>query len=242
MKNLFEFFLFIFLSLQASHACQKMMINGHGVTEGDKNLILDYHNRMRQAVATGSVFNQPPAANMMALKWDEELATSAQKWATSCNFHGGHDRFRHTRRFPVGQNIASTWTSHPPKSTYDMMADFHYPINVWFNENKNYRFGVYSGPSSAGHYTQLIWADSDLIGCGYAYYLDIKKGFVKTYVCNYGRSGNILGAYPYIKGYPSCQNYNLIPSSKYPGLCDKVPISTTSSANIGFYFAFRSFL
>lgn len=72
----------------------KRIKDGHGVTEGDKNMILEYHNRMRQAVAMGTVPGQPAAANMMELKWDVELAQRAQKWSTSCGAEG-HDAGRH---------------------------------------------------------------------------------------------------------------------------------------------------
>lgn len=35
-------------------------------------------------------------------------------------------------------------------------------------------------------YLQMIWADTNLIGCGYAFYYDPAKGFTKNYLCNYG--------------------------------------------------------
>ena len=49
--------------------------------------------------------NQPPAADMMELQWDEELARVAQARADTCQF--GHEcrDCRRVARFKVGQNI-----------------------------------------------------------------------------------------------------------------------------------------
>ncbi|XP_017774052.1 PREDICTED: venom allergen 5-like [Nicrophorus vespilloides] len=201
--------------------CSKTMINGHGVTNGDKNMILDYHNRMRQSVAMGQISGQPTAANMMEMKWDDELAQRAQKWTTSC-LAETHDGARHSSRFPVGQNIATMWTTARPRTALDMMANFDYAIGRWFDEYKYYSYGPINPYShSTAHYTQMIWAETNLIGCGFAFYFDAAKGFTKNYVCNYGSSGNVVGQLPYAKGRPSCERFNLVPSRKYTGLCDK---------------------
>lgn len=46
---------------------------------------------------------------------------------------------------------------------------------------------------NTGHYTQVVWAKTTLIGCGRMTYKD--KGWNKHYVvCNYGPSGNFIGA------------------------------------------------
>lgn len=68
-------------------------------------------------------------------------------------------------------------------------------------------------------YSQLIWGESHLVGCGYAYYHDSSRGYTKVYVCNYGPGGNIAGYAPYQTGRPACPLYGTKPSSKYPGLC-----------------------
>ena len=62
---------------------------------------------LRSLVATGRTgfSNQPPAADMMELQWDEELARVAQARADTCQF--GHEcrDCRRVARFTVGQNI-----------------------------------------------------------------------------------------------------------------------------------------
>ena len=36
-----------------------------------------------------------------------------------------------------------------------------------------------------------------MVGCGYTYYDDPKRGFSKLYVCNYGPGGNLVGGSMY---------------------------------------------
>ncbi|CAG9863692.1 unnamed protein product [Phyllotreta striolata] len=206
-------------------ACARTMLRTSGVSDYDKELILDLHNAMRQSIALGQIGGQPPATNMMEMKWDDELARGAQRWTSTC-YAEQHDKNRHVSRFPVGQNIATTWTTKPPRSYYDTEPDFADAITKWFNEFKLFHFGGI-GPGRTGHYTQMIWADTNLVGCGYSFYYDPSKGYTKNYICNYGPGGNVLGQTPYTKGYPNCNGNGLTDSTKFSGLCDK-PSSSNS--------------
>lgn len=118
----------------------------------------------------------------------------------------------------MGQNIATSWT-YPRPNALGATAEFAKQITNWFNEVRSYSFR--STSAATGHYSQLIWGDSHLVGCGYAYYHDQSRGFTKVYVCNYGPGGNIAGSAPYATGAPACPRYGTKPSSKYPGLCCK---------------------
>ena len=57
----------------------------------------------------------------------------------------------------------------------------------------------------AGHYTALIWANTDEVGCGFTYYtekigpFDAWKSLV---VCNYAKGGNYAGQPMYKIGEP----------------------------------------
>lgn len=58
-------------------------------------------------------------------------------------------------RFPVGQNIATTWTTKPPSTYADIDSDFPDAIRKWFNEYKLFNFGGVAR-GRTGHYTQVM--------------------------------------------------------------------------------------
>ncbi|XP_046404728.1 venom allergen 5-like [Ischnura elegans] len=186
---------------------------------GDKQLIVSMHNQMRQRVANGQVPGQPPASNMKEMVWDEELARIAQNWANQGRISHNSPR---SGRFRVGENIAATWTySHPSPSGTG--PDFRKCISDWFAEVSYFPSSSvrqYQFSHSTGHYSQLVWGDTYLVGCGYSYYLDPQKGYTKFYVCNYGPAGNVVGGQLYQMGPPSCSSFGLYPSRSYSGLCE----------------------
>jgi len=158
--------------------------------------------------------------------WDEELARVAQRWADQCR--PGHDHSRNLDRFAVGQNVATTWT-HNQESPSKGDPEFVRHIRGWFGEVKKFGFKMrhidpFMFRMETGHYTQLAWAESYMVGCGYSYYKDPQRGMSKLYVCNYGPGGNFLGAPMYKIGFPGmleCSRHgDLKQSSKYLGLCD----------------------
>lgn len=87
--------------------------------------------------------------------WDEELAATAQRWADQCT--PAHDRAsqREVGRWPVGQNLAATWTTRPPTSPEDSEPDFMKQINAWFDEVRIFYFKPISGGHGTGHYSQV---------------------------------------------------------------------------------------
>ncbi|GJQ77729.1 hypothetical protein Trydic_g12843 [Trypoxylus dichotomus] len=222
-----------FTILIGTESCQRVILNGaNGVSYQEKQQILDMHNSLRQAVALGQVNRQPPAANMQEMQWDEELARRAQKWSMSC-YSEDHDPNRNSARFVVGQNIATFWTTKKPTTAIETTPEFEKALNGWFDEVSNFNYGRITGYGGTGHYTQLVWADTYLVGCGFAFYYDPSKGYTKNYICNYGPSGNVLTKYPYVKGYPLCSRYGLDYSTKWKGLCVK---STKNTATEFFNF------
>lgn len=198
----------------ANSGCPKMV---RGVTQTAINEILATHNALRQKVAKGLQANQPGATNMKQMKWNTELSTIAQRWVDQCTF--GHDTNRNTKTFSwVGQNVAILWSSANTNS----IANFKdHAINPWYNEVSkfnNANIQPFQFTSETGHYTQVVWADSGEIGCGYAYYL--KDGmYTKLYACNYGPGGNILSTSMYKKG-TACTACTNGCSTTYPGLCN----------------------
>ncbi|XP_041970917.1 cell wall protein PRY3-like [Aricia agestis] len=229
--------LFVMGSLLAAEGCGpgKQLIKSGGLTAFEKQAIVDAHNRLRQSVALGQVSSQPPAANMMEMVWDDELAARAQQWSDQCTPQ--HDRAaqRDVGRFPVGQNLAATWTTRPPSSPADQQPDFMKQIKAWFDEVSIFGFKPINGAHGTGHYSQLVWGETSHVGCGFTYYHDNVKGYTKLYVCNYGPGGNVIGASPYEKGSPRCSAFGLSESVKYSGLCAGSFTRTTSYQSVNNY-------
>ncbi|XP_072939716.1 venom allergen 5-like [Epargyreus clarus] len=217
--------------LAATEGCSagKQIMRSGGLSAYEKQAIVDAHNRLRQSVALGQVSSQPPAANMMEMVWDDELAATAQRWADQCT--PAHDRAaqRDVGRFPVGQNLAATWTTRPPSEPADSEPDFNKQIDAWFDEVHIYGFKPISGGHGTGHYSQLVWGETSQVGCGYTFYYDPVRGYTKLYVCNYGPGGNVIGSNPYEKGYPSCSTFGLSESRKYSGLCSSTTYTASTS-------------
>lgn len=118
---------------------------------------------------------------MQMLQWDFELESIAQTWTNNCQYK--HNKDRHiSDRFYVGENIAQIWSSIPLEA-----EPFAETIKGgWFDEYKLYKFGQDVTPK-VGHYTQWVWADTNRIGCGSAYYYDERtRRYTKFFVCDYG--------------------------------------------------------
>lgn len=198
-----------------------------GLSEDEERLILDLHNRLRQRVATGAESqDQPPASDMLEVIWDKEAAIIAQRWADQCDLLG-HDRCRRTlHEAHVGQNIAWMKGVDFPgrvKSREDVLEYF---ISGWFKEVENFNGEVDSfNPTDQefpkfGHYTQLVWASTGEIGCGFVQWVtDIEYEY--KLVCNYVPGGNVRGERVYERGEP-CSECPLFSkcSEKWPGLCE----------------------
>ena len=54
-----------------------------------------------------------------------------------------------------------------------------------------------------GHYSQLVWAETNRIGCGMARYTGGSYGNNQLYVCNYAPGGNYLNQPVYKVGSPA---------------------------------------
>ncbi|GAB1598144.1 uncharacterized protein LOC115217615 [Argonauta hians] len=144
------------------------------VSDIDKNKIVRMHNYYRSNV-------QPPACNMFKMYWDNELAYIAQKWADNCDpRHDDNSNRNIPLKYAVGQNIAAGY------NTWENV------IYAWHSEVKYYKYGD-SLSKATGHYTQIVWATSILIGCALSRCSDIDT----FHVCNYAPAGNTYGQNPY---------------------------------------------
>jgi uncharacterized protein YkwD len=131
-----------------------------------------------------------------ALEWSDDLAFTAQHWADHIGQTG---RILHRPNSQYGENIGWGTGSYTPASA----------ANAWLAEKAKYspdteaklptkkgRSAVASKATAAaetGHYTQMVWSKSTMVGFGIATTKDGK--FVV--VANYNPRGNIEGEKPY---------------------------------------------
>ncbi|KAL7647542.1 UNVERIFIED_CONTAM: hypothetical protein RMT77_001142 [Armadillidium vulgare] len=177
----------------------------------DIKAILDWHNSIREKVASGRETGAkdgtlPKASNMRKLVWDNELAYIAQCLANNCTF--AHDcypcRAVLNRRFNyVGQNVASLQTTGTLTSiNFVTLIHPFYSTEVQnLPKSVIYSFSGSTSDKPYGHYTQVIWTNTKAVGCGGVIYE--KSGWkYALVVCNYGEAGNFIGSPVYKTGIP----------------------------------------
>ncbi|XP_070387077.1 cysteine-rich venom protein-like [Dermacentor albipictus] len=138
---------------------------------------------------------------MLQLRWDEELASVAQAKADQCTPDSGklmhdkpEDRFT-TKIKSTGQNLAFHASSARFGST-----DWPGQVKAWFDEYTHYppqSVDHFSPPRGepTGHFTQVVWATTRYVGCGYVDYIVegySRLPYMQLYVCNYASAGNVL--------------------------------------------------
>jgi hypothetical protein len=179
-----------------------------GLTAAEKDAIVSAHNDKRRTVANGQQANQPPAANMIKMIWDNEAADIAQLWVDQCLF--SHDLRRDTVLTGGvqwnGQNMYWAFGS----STLNVGG----AVNLWYNEVTKFNATAQLNPfvftSGTGHYSQVVWARSARVGCGFIF-----QNNQQIFACNYAPAGNVQRSVMYITGtacsacpstHPICDN------------------------------------
>ena len=100
----------------------------------------------------------------------------------------------------------------------------------WYDEVEDFsrkHVEPFQFDSDTGHYTQLVWAETDKVGCGATSYRD-GKWFATLYTCNYGPGGNFIRGQMYADGEP-CSQCSSSCSAEYPGLCGQYSLVSISS-------------
>lgn len=175
-----------------------------GVSEDEKNEILKIHNDFRAELAKGQKPPLPPAANVMKMVWDDELASIAQAHANQCQFIHDCTKCRKLPRFLAGQNLYVSRTDSPDMD----VSNWTTAIKLWLSEIKDFR-PEYRKPfhfdSKVGHFSQSVWAQTTYVGCGRSTFTadDDEYNYSSLFVCNYGPMGNMRGGTMYEEG-PVC--------------------------------------
>jgi len=177
------------------------------LTEEFKTKLHDLHNDFRRKVAKGETsVPLPTASNMRKLAWSDELQNIAQMWADQCT--PGHDNNRNMLGGGrVGQNVLAfkglvTWDV--TESTMNEV------VKYWFSEENQVNaedISPFKFRDEAGHFTQLAWANTDQIGCGWTQYVDESEEhpYISLVVCNYYTTGNVEGVPMWTIG-TACEN------------------------------------
>ncbi|KAK3086193.1 hypothetical protein FSP39_015006, partial [Pinctada imbricata] len=115
-------------------------------------------------------------------KWSTELQKVAQGWADTCKWSHNPDRSSDSPSFGyVGEN------------KYLRTGNFNVnrSVDYWMLERSKYNFDTQECSSGiCTHYTQVVWHNSEYIGCGVNFCTSMVglSGWNNVYfhVCNYG--------------------------------------------------------
>ncbi|XP_038235573.1 peptidase inhibitor 16 [Dermochelys coriacea] len=154
------------------------------LTDDDKKLIVEMHNQYRSQVS-------PPAADMLKMSWAPDLEAFAKAYALKCIW--GHNKERGRR----GENLFAI--------TDEM--DVEVALEQWYSEHEHYNLTTSKCTISqmCGHYTQVVWANSERVGCGMQFCKTlhgVEDPDLYLLVCNYDPPGNVRGRKPYKEGPP----------------------------------------
>jgi len=144
--------------------------NGNGMSYDQINLMINEHNKYRRLVQS---------TNMQEIKWDSQLARSAQDHANKCVFEHTSASVR-----SFGENLWASPANNPGTA-----------VRLWFDEVRDGQcncFNTYK--ACCGHYTQIVWAETNKVGCGLAYCGNVANAPGQQYlmVCHYNPAGNVL--------------------------------------------------
>merc|ERR1711971_120637 len=179
------------------------------LSSASKEAILEKHNALRRRVAKGEETGgiNPPqqaASNMKKLVWSTELEAVAQRWADQCTFGHDSERAKLDGTY-VGQNAYWGGNSQQQDEAA-VQAGMTTAAMKWYDEVTDPGFdsqtiNPYTSNPGTGHYTQVVWADTEELGCGMVYYQG-DSFFETLIVCNYAKGGNFLGSEMYKAGTP----------------------------------------
>lgn len=155
-------------------------------------------------VGVTAAHNEARAAlGLPDLSWSPEIAEFAQQWSDSlveeqCGSiaHRNQDRY--------GENIAMRGSTRSGDVFTPEAA-----VAGWVAEEACWEFGTISGTercdtacvrdlssNGCGHYTQVVWRNTQRVGCGYSTCRGGNFNY-EVWVCNYDPPGNYIGQEPY---------------------------------------------
>lgn len=202
----------------------RLLADGGVLTEDDKQKLLSAHNTHRSATALGNTGSQPMATNMLEMVWDENLAISSKTHADLCVFQHSDAGY--------GENLYAAASSVDNVDNINKLVS---GVQNWFDEHEYYDYfgNDCADTKVCGHYTQVVWASSASVGCGYAECGPFPDTYYEVFlVCQYAPPGNYIGKTPYTSTSNSADVASECPadydSDSESGLCKVGSASTIS--------------
>lgn len=147
-----------------------------GLTRAQAEEIVRAHNAWRRRVGA------------LPLRWAADLATQAQTRAAYLAAHGcviEHGLLPET----VGENLyrAGPLRAAGRKNELSVVSATQV-VDAWGAESDDYSFvhDTCAANRQCGHYTQIVWASTEEVGCG----MSICPTLGQVWVCNYRPRGN----------------------------------------------------
>lgn len=158
-----------------------------------KKLFVDLHNQYRR---------QEGSSNMQEMVWDDALSREAAEWITTCSYqHKMGDK---------GENLS--FSTHK----YNNTVKIRNAMKRYYDEKNRYTYNDQNRCAHyiACHYTQLVWAETNKVGCA----MQKCSNYLVWYLaCFYSPRANFHKGYPFLKGR-ACANCDA-GQSCHNGLC-----------------------
>lgn len=167
VRTIFKLFFFLF---------NPFFLFSQGMS--DIELALKVHNDARTSLG------------IPELKWSSQLANEARLYAK--NLADTDNGLRHSNDTASGENLYMICCN-------DIDSEFKFSFKnaseSWYDEINDYEYGPIKSHDSKmiGHYTQMIWSKTKIVGIGYA----VSSNGAVYVVARYFPAGNYVGEYPY---------------------------------------------
>ncbi|PZT92239.1 MAG: SCP-like extracellular [Citromicrobium sp.] len=124
-----------------------------------------------------------------ALRWNSRLERGAREWGEVLARRGVLQHADERTRGEAGENL---WMGTAGHWDVDSM------VGSFIAEKRHFRRGSFPRISrtgnwyDAGHYSQVVWRDTQEVGCSV-----VSRGEWDVLVCRYYPAGNVIGRSPY---------------------------------------------